>query len=56
MNAQTLRGPRRYAARCAHFAVVHWPLSVERHGTGRIYWALIPWAGLWAYSPDGGGA
>lgn len=40
----------------AYFAVIHWPLSVKQHGIGKVYWALLPYAGEWAYHPDGEGA
>ncbi len=51
-----LRGVRRVAVWLAYQAVMHWPLSVAQRGIGRAYWALLPYAGEWAYHPDGGGA
>ena len=38
----------------AHSVVVLWPLSVEQRGVGRLYWALLPWAGMWAYRDQAG--
>lgn len=54
-GAPPLHGFGRAAAWTAHLAVTRWPFSVEQHGVGRIYWALLPWAGAWAYAPNGGG-
>ena len=41
------------AAWVAYFIVQNWPFSVERRGVGAIYWALLPWAGTWAYRIEG---
>lgn len=49
-----LVGIRRAAAWLAFRAVILWPFSVKQRGMGRLYWGLLPWAGLWAYHPNGG--
>lgn len=38
-----------------HDAVRRWPWDAAYGITRPIYCALLPWAGLWAYAPDGGG-
>jgi hypothetical protein len=46
---------RRLWAWLAYHTVIWWPVAVPRQtGIGRIWWALLPWAGRHAYSdrPD----
>lgn len=40
---------RRLGCWIAYYVVAWWPLSVERRGIGRVYWALLPHAGSYAH-------
>lgn len=50
-----LRGFERAASWLAYHVVRHWPWNAAYGIMRPIFCALLPWAGRWAYAPDGGG-
>ncbi len=52
IGLRPLRGAERIAAWLAFHVWTRWPFHTDNRGIGRVWWWLLPWAGLWGFQDD----